>query len=112
MTSYKNLVRVFGEQFVDADGKAELKPHPGGKILLNPSDPDAEIGHKGIGYQVQIAETCSDDNEVQLITAAIPQGASVSDMDSESLVQEKLKAEGHLPENYMPMPVTDRMTIT
>lgn len=98
MSSYKNLVRVFSEQFVDADGKAELKPHPGGKILLNPSDPDAEIGHKGIGYQVQIAETCSDDNEVQLITAAIPQGASVSDMDSESLVQEKLKAEGHLPE--------------
>ena len=98
MTSYKNLVRVFREQFVDADGKAELKPHPGGKILLNPSDPDAEIGHKGIGYQVQIAETCSDDNEVQLITAAIPQGASVSDMDSETLVQEKLKAEGHLPE--------------
>ena len=98
MSSYKNLVRVFSEQFVDADGKAELNPHPGGKILLNPSDPDAEIGHKGPGYQVQIAETCSDDNDVQLITAAIPQGASASDMDSETLVQEKLKAEGHLPE--------------
>ena len=98
MTSYKNLVRVFSEQFVDKDGKAELNPHPGGKILLNPSDPDAEIGHKGPGYQVQIAETCSDDNEVQLITAAIPQGASVSDMDSEKLIQEKLKDEGHLPE--------------
>ena len=98
MTSYKHLVRIFREQFVDADGKAELNPHPGGKILLNPSDPDAEIGHKGPGYQVQIAETCSDGNEVQLITAAIPQGASASDMDSEKLVQEKLKEEGHLPE--------------
>ena len=98
MTTYKHLVRVFGEQFVDVDGKAELKAHPGGKILLNPSDPDAEIGHKGPGYQVQIAETCSDGNEVQLITAAIPQGASASDMDSEKLVQEKLKQEGHLPE--------------
>ena len=39
---------------------------------------------------MQIAETCSDGNEVQLITAAIPQGASTSDMDSEKLVQEKL----------------------
>lgn len=98
MTSYKHLVRVFREQFVDVDGKAELNPHPGGKILLNPSDPDAEIGHKGPGYQVQIAETCSDGNEVQLITAAIPQGASASDMDSEKLIQEKLKEEGRLPE--------------
>ena len=98
MTSYKNLVRVFSEQFVDADGKAELKPHPGGKSLQNPSDPDAEIGHKGQGYQVQIAETCSEKNDVQLITTAIPQGASASDMDSLPLVEDKLEKEGLLPE--------------
>ena len=59
------MVRVFSEQFVDNNGKAELNPHPGGKILLNPSDPEAEIGHKGVGYQVQIAETCSDENYVK-----------------------------------------------
>ena len=47
MASYKDMVRVFSEQFVDNNGKAELNPHPGGKILLNPSDPEAEIGHKG-----------------------------------------------------------------
>ena len=33
MASYKDMVRVFSEQFVDNDGKAELNPHPGGKIL-------------------------------------------------------------------------------
>ena len=66
MTSCKNLVRVFQEQFVNMDRKAESNPHPSGKVLLNPSDPDAEIGHKGPGYQVQIAETCSDKNDVQL----------------------------------------------
>ena len=98
MTSYKNLVRVFQEQFVNVDGKAELNPHPGGKVLLNPSDPDAEIGHKGPGYQVQIAETCSDKNDVQLITAAIPQGGSESDMDALPMIEEKLKNEEHLPE--------------
>ncbi len=98
MNSYKDMVRVFSEQFIDVDGKAELNPHPGGKVLINPSDPDAEIGHKGAGYQVQVAETCSDDNEVQLVTAAIPQGASASDMDSLPLTQEKLVEEGHVPE--------------
>ena len=82
MASYKDMLRVFSEQFVDNGGKAELNPHPGGKILLNPSDPEAEIGHKGVGYQVQIAETCSDKNDVQLITAALPQGGSESDMES------------------------------
>ncbi len=98
MASYKDMVRVFSEQFVDNNGKAELNPHPGGKILLNPSDPEAEIGHKGVGYQVQIAETCSDKNDVQLITAALPQGGSESDMESLPKIEEKLKKEEHLPE--------------
>ena len=98
MASYKDMVRVFSEQFVDNDGKAELNPHPGGKILLNPSDPEAEIGHKGVGYQVQIAETCSDKNDVQLITAALPQGGSESDMESLPKIEEKLKKEEHFPE--------------
>lgn len=98
MTSYKDLVRVFSEQFESNDGKSELKKHPGGKVLLNPSDREAEIGHKGVGYQVQIAETCSDENKVQLITAAIPQGGSASDMESLAAVEEKLKAEEHMPE--------------
>lgn len=46
MTTYKNLVRVCNEQFVDADGKAELNPNPGGKIQVHPSDPEAEIGRR------------------------------------------------------------------
>lgn len=98
MNSYKDMVRVFSEQFVDKDGKAELNPHPGGKVLVNPSDPDAEIGHKGAGYQVQVTETCSDENKVQLITAAIPQGASASDMDSLKGNQDQLVENGIAPE--------------
>ena len=80
-TKYKIMKRVFDEQFFD-DGKVQLKKHPGGKVLVNPSDPDAEIGHKGAGYQVQIMQTCSKNNEVQMITNVLPQGASASDMDS------------------------------
>ena len=74
MTSYKDMVRVFSEQFINVDGKAELNPHPGGKVLINPSDRDAEIGHKGAGYQAQVPETCSDKDDVQLIVSAIPPG--------------------------------------
>lgn len=57
MTSYKDLVRVFQEPFFDHNGKAELRAHPGGKILVNPSDCEAKIGHKGVGYQAQVTET-------------------------------------------------------
>jgi len=80
-TKYKVMDQVFSEQFV-TDSRAELKKNPGGKILLNPSDPDAEIGHKGAGYQAQIMQTYSEQNQVQMITDILPQGASASDMDS------------------------------
>lgn len=58
-TKYKLMLRVFGEQF-DVDGNPHLKKNPGGKILINPSDPDAEFGHKGAGYQAQITQACSE----------------------------------------------------
>lgn len=80
-TKYKLMARVFGEQFVD-DGKVSLKKNPGGQVLVNPSDPEAEIGHKGAGYQVQIMQTCSENNEVQMITNVLPQGASASDQEA------------------------------
>jgi|GEM_PF-5531933 len=75
------MARVFSEQFVD-DGKVCLKKNPDGKILVNPSDPDAETGHNGAGYQVQIIQTCSAQNEVQMITNVLTQDISASDMDS------------------------------
>ena len=101
MTSYKDLVRVFQEQFVDHDGKAELRAHPGGKILVNPSDREAEIGHKGVGYQAQVTETSSPENDVQLVTSVIVQGGSESDMNSLPEVVEKLEGQGLLPEKLL-----------
>ena len=57
-----------------------MKAKTGGDCMQNPSDPDATYdGHKGPGYQVQIAETCGPENEVQLITAALPQTACEPD---------------------------------
>ena len=79
-TSYQSLVTIFHQQCVVETGKVVVRAKTGGNCVQNPSDPDATYdGHKGPGYQVQIAETCHPDNEVQLITAALPQTAVESD---------------------------------
>ena len=37
--------------------------------LQSPHDPDVTYsGHKGKGYEVQVAETCHEENATQLIT--------------------------------------------
>ena len=80
MNTFNDLVRVFGEQCEIDNGKVKISEHQPGDSLRNPSDPDATLdGHKGNGYQVQVAETCHSDNAVQLITAVLPQTACVSD---------------------------------
>lgn len=48
--------------------------------LQSPSDPDATYsGHKGKGYQIQICETCHEDNPIQVITYAYVEPAHESD---------------------------------
>ena len=88
---YLDLVRVFKEQFEISDAKAELKKKTNGKILLNPSDKDAEVGHKGVGYQAQISETCSPENPVQFIVAATVEGASAQNQASFLRCYRKIK---------------------
>lgn len=97
--TYKSLVKVFGEQCEVVADKTIVKAHPGNAITQNPSDPDAtRDGHKGVGYQAQIAETCSPENEAQLATLVIPQTAAEDDHDVMSDVLDKLDAEEILPE--------------
>ena len=79
-SSYKALVTIFSQQCELSDGKVVVKAKTGGDCMQNPSDPDASYdAHKGQGYQVQLAETCSPENEVQLITGALPQSAAEPD---------------------------------
>jgi hypothetical protein len=50
--------------------------------LQSPHDPDATYsGHKGKGYEVQVAETCHEDNAVQLITHVEVTASSGSDAE-------------------------------
>ena len=98
-STYKVLPAIFDEQCEVVAGKVEIRIKTGGDCIQNPSDTDATYdGHKGQGYQVQISETSSDENEVQLILAALPQTACEVDGAALVPVLEDLKQRGVLPE--------------
>ena len=92
-TTWQALIRVFADH-------CELKPATGSRgkpvirlkekatdsegkssqVMQNPSDPGAGYdGHKGAGYQLQAAQSYGEENEVNLITACLPQSAAESD---------------------------------
>lgn len=96
--TYKALVKVFHEQCEVVGDTISVKAHPGNRITQNPSDEDAtRDGKKGPGYQAQIAETCSAENEVQLVTAVVAQTAAEDDRDATPEVLDRLEANGLLP---------------
>jgi hypothetical protein len=97
--TYKALERIFYEQCDVREGKVCVKAKTGGDVMQNPSDPDATYdGHKGPGYQAQIAETCNPENDVQIITCTIPQTAVESDTAAASEVLDTLDESGLLPQ--------------
>ena len=65
--------------------------------LQSPSDPDATFGHKGKGYQFQLAETCAPTNPFQVITTTLLQGAHESDQKATLPLLETLSQEGRPP---------------
>jgi len=96
--TYKALERIFYEQCDVREEKVCVKAKTGGDVMQNPSDPDATYdGHKGPGYQVQIAETCNPENDVQIITCALPQTAVESDTAAAGEVLDTLDESGLLP---------------
>ena len=98
-SSYKAMVTIFSQQCEVSQGKVVVKAKTSRDCVQNPSDLDASYdGHKGPGYQVQIAETCSPENEVQLITGALPQTACEPDGGSVVPMLDQLKESELLPE--------------
>jgi hypothetical protein len=101
-TSYQAMDRIFHEQCEVEEEKVTVKEKTGNTVMQNPSDPDASYdGHKGPGYQGQIAETCHPENEAQLITCVVPQTAAVADDHSVAPVLADLQASGLLPEQLL-----------
>jgi len=97
--TYKAMERIFYEQCEVHEEKVCVKKKTGGNVMQNPSDPGATYdGHKGQGYQVQLSETCHPDNEVQLITCALPQTAVEPDSTATSEVLDNLEESELLPQ--------------
>ena len=101
MNSFKDMVRVFGEQCEIDDGKVKIRKNPGGSAMVNPSDPDASIDNKGVGYQVQVSETCNPENPVQIITASLPQTASEADQVALDPMLDEMAKVDAIPESLL-----------
>jgi hypothetical protein len=96
--TYKAMVTIFGQQCELSGATVVVKVKTGGDCVQNPSDLDATYsGHKGAGYQVQLTETCVPSNQVQLITAALPQTACTPDADAVVPMLDQLEQAGRLP---------------
>lgn len=101
-STYKALVKIFGQQCEWTDAAVVVKTKTGGDCVQNPSDLDATYdGHKGPGYQVQLAETCVPGNDVQLITAALPQTACAPDSAAVVPMLDQLAQADRLPEEML-----------
>ena len=99
LTTFKNMVAIFNQQCELVEKKVAIRTNVGGNCIQNPSDLDATYdGHKGAGYQVQISETCSNENQVQLITAMIPQTACEQDSDAVETILDQLENAGFKPQ--------------
>ena len=97
-SSYKAMRRVLDEQCEVMVEAVRLKGATGGAVMQNPSDPDATYdGHKGSGYQAQLAETCSPDNDVQLITAVEVEPAHAGDQEALVGMLDQLERQDRLP---------------
>lgn len=83
MESFGLLARLYAEQCVPPESKApdkvELQEKPSSSSLQSPADPDATYGHKGKGYEVQLTETCDEQNPFQVVTSVDVNGANESD---------------------------------
>jgi len=114
MSSFELLIRVFEDQCDvseasdDLPERVSLRPakEVGSDSLQNPSDPEAAYdGHKGQGYQVQIMETFSEEQEqaekdkkLNLITHVEVEPANQSDANAvmpaiESVIERDLSPE-------------------
>jgi len=70
--------------------------------LQTPHDPDVTYsGHKGKGYEVQIAETCHEENEVEIITHVEVTDSCFSDACATVPVIEALKERGIQPDELV-----------
>ena len=97
--TYKMMVRVLHEQCDVQEETVTVKKKTGGDVIQNPSDAEASYdGHKGPGYQAQIAETCSKENDVQVITGVEVEPAHCSDQNAAVPMLDQLEEQDRKPD--------------
>jgi hypothetical protein len=117
MPSYLRLKRLLEEQCIieedgptdpDGDGPEGVPVRPKDpkteKIpatSLQGSDDDATYGHKGKGFQVQVAETCNEENEMEVVTHVSVEGAHQSDQHATTPVLDDLEQKGCKPDTML-----------
>ncbi len=117
MASYLRLKRLLEEQCIiededptdpDGDGPEGVPVRPKDPKVekipatsLQGSDDDATYGHKGKGYQVQVAETCDPENEVEVVTHVSVEGAHESDQHATIPVLDDLASKDCKPETLL-----------
>lgn len=68
-----------------------------GSQLQSPFDPDATYGHKGVGYSLQLVETCRNSNGTELLTD-YDVAPAAPDQDKALGVVTRLKRDGRQPQ--------------
>ncbi len=117
MPSYLRLKRLLEEQCViedhdptdpDGDGPEGVPVRPKDPKVekvpaasLQGSDDDGTYGHKGKGYQVQVAETCDEENEIEVVTHVSVEGAHESDQHATIPVLDDLANKGCKPDTLL-----------
>lgn len=103
MPEYALVDRLFHEQCkVPEEAEPQevvLMERPTSGSLQSPADPDATYGHKGKGYEAQLAETCDPDNPFEVVTAVHVNGANESDQHQvETVLDQTERTCGAVPE--------------
>ena len=69
--------------------------------LQTPHDPGATYGHKGKGYEVQVAETCTEGNKVNVITEVEVTPSCQSDIHATVTTVQTLAEAGQKPQELV-----------
>ena len=105
MEAFALLKRLYDEQCVPPKGKNPKKielQKPSSSSLQSPSDPDVTYGHKGKGYEVQVAETCEEENDFQVVTSVDVHGSNESDQNQvEPTLEQTERTCGAAPEEMI-----------
>lgn len=101
-STYKAMARILEEQCDIDCARVTVKSRTGGDVMQNPSDEDATYdGHKGPGYQAQICETCSSNNEEQLVVGCIPETACIPDSEAVEPMLDQLEEGDRMPQSVL-----------